>query len=205
MKKIYLPALCLLSALTILSAPAPASAKTDFNVNVNLGTPPVVVESPPPRIIVDQPPEMVVIPRSTVYFAPGLSVDLFFNNGWWWTRDHDRWYRSHEYRGPWGFVPQPRVPREFREMRPDYRNFYGREGHIPYGQLKKHWRDREIDRREHRGEWRDWKEDKRDRKEFKKEMKREMKEDRKGNKGKGRGDDQGDRGDDRGGHGHGRD
>jgi hypothetical protein len=215
MKKTIVSALSLLSVAAALSAPVPASAKTDVSVNVNLGPPPVVVttpapppprgEYPPPRIVVQEPPELVVMPRSMIYFAPGLSVDLFFSNGWWWTRDNDRWYRSREYRGPWGFVPAPRVPREFHEIRPDYRAHYGRERHIPYGQLKKHWREREIERRERRGEWReerrehrrDWKEEKRERKhemkEEKRERKHEMKEDRREDRhedrGRGRGRD----------------
>lgn len=199
MKKTVLSALFLLSAVAALSAPA--SAKTDFNVNVNLGAPPVVVTQPapppaypPPHFDYPEPPELVVIPRSTIYFAPGLSVDLFFYNDWWWTRDNGRWYRSHEPRGGWVYVDPPRVPREIIRVRPDYRNYYERERHIPYGQLKKHWREREIERREHRGEWRDYKEDKRERKMREKEMKRDRKE--------GRYDD--DRDDDHGGHGRGR-
>lgn len=202
----FLPALCLLSAIGAVTAPVPASAKTDFNVNVNLGPPPVVVEAPPaayppPRVIVEEPPELVVIPHTMLYFAPGLSVDLFFSNGWWWTRDHDRWFRSREYRGPWGFVPGPRVPGEFRGLRPDFRGYYGRERHIPYGQLKKHWREREIERRERRGEWRDWKEEKHERKQEMKEERREEKRERKMDRRDDRRDDR----EDRGGHGRGRD
>ena len=54
------------------------------NVNVNVGIPVGVAIAPAPVVVapqpvyVEQPPEMVVIPRSNVYFAPGVSVDLFF-------------------------------------------------------------------------------------------------------------------------------
>jgi hypothetical protein len=205
MKRSFLSFLGIAALLAAVSAPESASAKTDFNVNVNLGAPPVVVAPPPPgypapRVVVEEPPEMVVIPRSTIYFAPGIGIDLFFTDGWWWTRDRDRWYRSRDYRRDWVFVEPPRVPREIVRIRPDYRNYYVRERHIPYGQLKKHWREREIERRERRGEWRDWKEEKHDRKHREKEMKREWKEER-----RDRRDDRGDdwRDDDRG-HGRGR-
>jgi hypothetical protein len=207
MKKTVLSALCLLSAVAALSAPVPASAKTDVSVNVNLGPPPVVVNQPvpqgypPPRFDYPEPSELVVIPRTTIYFAPGINVDLFFHNDWWWTRDNGRWYRSHEPRGGWVYVEPRRVPREIIRVRPDYRSYYGRERHVPYGQLKKHWREREIERRERRGEWRDWKEEKRDRKRHEKEMKREFKEERRG----GKHDRDEGRPDDRGGHGRGRD
>ena len=183
MKRALLSFLGIFAAVAAVSAPVPAAAKTDFNVNVNLGPPPVVVEAPPapvyapPRVVVEEPPEMVVIPRSTIYFAPGLSVDLFFNDGWWWTRDRDRWYRSRDYRGSWVYVDPPRVPREIIRVRPDYRNYYVRERHIPYGQFKKHWR-------EHRE---DWKEDKHERKMREKEMKREWKRDRDDDDDQGRG------------------
>jgi hypothetical protein len=202
MKKTFLSVLGILAVAAVVSAPVPASAKTDLNVNVNLGPPAVVVAPPPaypgPRFS-EEPPELVVIPRSTIYFAPGLSVDLFFYNDWWWTRDNGRWYRSHEPRGSWQSIDPPRVPREIIRVRPDYRNFYERERHIPYGQLKKHWREREVERREHRGEWREYKEDRRDRKREMKEDRREEKRDRKMD----RRDDRDDR-DDRGGRGHGR-
>ncbi len=201
MIKKVLSALCILSAVAVVSAPVPVSAKTDLSVNVNLGAPPVVVEGP--RVFVQEPPEMVVIPRSSVYFAPGMKVDLFFHNDWWWTRDSGRWYRSREPRGGWGLVAPNRVPREVIQVRPDYRDHYIRERHVPYGQLKKHWREREIERRERRGEWR---EEKHERKQHEKEMKRERKEDRRDDRDDRR-DDRDDRRDDRNdrGRGHGRD
>ncbi len=194
MKKRFISFPALLSLAVAVLAPAPASAKTDISVNLNVGAPSVVVEGP--RVQFQEPPEMVVIPRSTVYFAPGVSVDLFFFNDWWWTRDNGRWYRSREPRTGWAFVGPNRVPQEVIRVRPDYRNYYGHERHVPYGQLKKHWRERDIERRERRGEWRDYKEDRREDKRRWKEEKREDKRDR-----------QDDRRDDREDHGrgHGRD
>ena len=62
----------------------PARAGTNVSVSVGLPVPVAVVPAPvvvaPQPMYVQQPPEMVLIPSSSVYFAPGVSVDLFFYN-----------------------------------------------------------------------------------------------------------------------------
>jgi len=139
------------AAVALLAAAAgPAPARAEVNVNVNIGPPPVVVQ---------EPPEVVVIPRTMVYFVPGVSVDLFFYRGWWWTPHGGRWYRARAYNGPWILVGPRHVPVEIVRLPRDYRTIYIKEKRIPYGQLKKHWEARERERREHRGEWKDWKEE----------------------------------------------
>ncbi len=165
-----------------------APAVSGVNVNVNIG---------PPAVVVAEPPEVVVVPNSMVYFAPGVSVDLLFYEGWWWTPKEGRWFRARGYDGPWTIVGPRYVPREIVRLPPGYRGAYGRGEHIPYGQLKKHWRHREIERREHRGEWKNWKED---RKEARKEHKERAKEHRERDRDRGGGDHEGERG----GNGHGR-
>jgi len=85
---------------------------------------------------VHQPPEMVLIPSSSVYFAPGVSVDLFFYNDNWWNRRGDRWYRAAATtvrdgrRSP--ARPRARVPGSA-----NYRTVYVHERPVPYGQWKK--------------------------------------------------------------------
>ncbi|MGE5189253.1 MAG: hypothetical protein ACM3NF_04280 [Gemmatimonadota bacterium] len=133
-----------LGALALLVTEA-APAIAGVNVNINIG---------PPAVVVSEPPEMVVVPQSMVYFAPGVSVDLLFFEGFWWTPKDGRWFRARAYDGPWTIVGPRYVPREIVHLPPGYRGAYARGAHIPYGQLKKHWRHREIERREHRGEWR---------------------------------------------------
>lgn len=139
------------AALFAALGAVPATA--GVNVNVNIG---------PPAVVVAEPPEMVVIPQSMVYFAPGVSVELFFYEGYWWTPKEGRWFRSRAYNGPWAIVGPRYVPRAIVAVPPGYRGTYGGHDHIPYGQLKKHWRHREIERREHRGEWKEWKEDRKE-------------------------------------------
>lgn len=155
----------LVAVLVLTAAAVPAAA--GVNVNVNIG---------PPAVVVSEPPEMVVVPESMVYFAPGVSVDLLFFEGFWWTPKEGRWFRARAHNGPWTIVGPRYVPREIVRLPRGYRTAYARGEHIPYGQLKKHWRHREIERRERRGEWKNWKESRR---EDRKDRREEYREHRK--------------------------
>ncbi len=175
----------LAGAALFLPALLPGPARAEVNLNINIG---------PPAVVVHEPPEMVVMPRSLVYWAPGVSIDLFFYRGYWWTPKEGHWFRARSYNGPWVGMDRRHVPGEIVAVPRDYRKIYAREHHVPYGQLKKHWRERDIERREHRGEWRaergeDRKEMKKEEKEHRKEMKKEEKERRKEMKEHGRGHD----------------
>jgi len=127
-------ALAVLALTGFVVTAAPVHAGT--NVNVNLGIPAPVVVAPQP-VYVEQPPEMVVIPRSNVYFAPGVSVDLFFYDNRWWNRRKDRWYRASGYNGPWVAVGQRHVPAPVYRVPANYRTVYVHEKPMPYGQWKK--------------------------------------------------------------------
>ncbi len=127
----------ILAAFLAVGGPAFAGSGVGVNLNINLG---------PPPVIVSPPSDLVLIPETGVYFAPGVSADIFFFDGYWWAPRGPRWYRAYSPRGPWvvmesRFVPGPlyRVPR-------DYRTVYLHERHIPYGQWKKehgdHWGER---------------------------------------------------------------
>lgn len=118
-------ALVLLCVAGLGANAAPVHARVDVNVNVGL---PVVIE---------QPPEMVVIPRSNVYFAPDVSVDLFFFDNRWWNRRGDRWYRASDYNGPWTVVGRRHVPASVYRVPANYRTVYVREKRVPYGHWKK--------------------------------------------------------------------
>lgn len=155
----------------LLAVFAAGTASSEVNVNINIG---------PPAVVVAEPPEIIVIPRTMVYFAPGVGVDLFFHAGFWWTPKEGRWFRAHSYNGPWVIVAPRSVPVAVVRVPRDYRKIYAHEHRIPYGQLKKHYSYRERERREGRGEWKERKEDR-------KEHRKEWKDERKGNgKGKGR-------------------
>ena len=120
MKTRFFTALAVLAFTGFVMTAAPVHAGT--NVNVNMGI---------------LAPEMVVIPQSNVYFAPGVSVDLFFYDNRWWNRRGDRWYRGSGYNGPWVAVGPRYVPAPVYRVPADYRTVYGHEKRIPYGQWKK--------------------------------------------------------------------
>ena len=108
------------------------------SVSVNIGVPAVVVAGPP---------EMILVPDTMVYYAPGVEVDLFFYRGSWYTRHGHRWYRGNSYKGPWAYAAPRTVPVAFGRLPRDYRTVYARERHVPHGQLKKHWKHHEQERR----------------------------------------------------------
>jgi hypothetical protein len=120
---------------------APAHAGTNVSVSVGFPVPVAVVPAPvvvaPQPVYVQNPPEMAVIPGSSVYFAPGVSVDLFFHNNYWWNRRGDHWYRANAYNGPWTSVGPRHVPAPVYRVPANYRTVYVHEKPMPYGQWKK--------------------------------------------------------------------
>jgi hypothetical protein len=134
MKTRILIALAVLALAGFVTPKSPVQAGA--NINVNLGIPVPVVVAPQP-VYVEQPPEMVVIPQSNVYFAPGVSVDLFFYDNRWWNRRGDRWYRASGYNGPWTSVGPRYVPVPVYRVPANYRTVYVHEKPMPYGQWKK--------------------------------------------------------------------
>lgn len=141
----------LLALLFVVVTASPAFS--EVNVNINIG---------PPAVVVAGPPEMIVVPRTMVYFAPGVAVDFFFYAGYWWTPKEGRWFRSREYNGPWVIVAPRAVPVAVVRVPRDYRKVYAHEHRIPHGQLKKHYAHREWERKERRGEWKEGREDRKE-------------------------------------------
>ncbi|MFA4844672.1 MAG: hypothetical protein WC632_06990 [Candidatus Margulisiibacteriota bacterium] len=107
-----------------------ATAQAEVNVNVNIGPPPIVVSAPP---------AVVMMPQTGIYFVPGVSFDVFFYNGYWWSPRGDRWYRSSQYRGPWGIVQRSYVPGYLFKVPKNYRTVYKNERHINYGEWKNNY------------------------------------------------------------------
>jgi len=87
--------------------------------------------------VVSAPSAIVIMPESGIYFVPGISYDVFFYDGYWWSPRGDRWYRSAQYKGPWGVVHSKSVPAHLFEVPKNYRKVYEKEQHINYGQWKK--------------------------------------------------------------------
>jgi hypothetical protein len=103
------------------------------------------------RIRFAAPPPLVVVSPG-VQVVPDYEEEVFFVNGWYWTRRDAAWYRTRDHRGGWVVVAPRVVPASLVRL--------------PPGQYK-HWR-----KAEEKAEKRAWKDD---RKAYKDEEKREKK------------------------------
>ncbi len=132
--------------------PLPATAEVSVGIGIAL----------PPPIVFPAPPEVVVLPdTNAVYVVPGIDIDLFFWNGWWWRFWEGRWYRSHYYNRGWGYYNY--VPRFYYDVDPGWRGYYRDHdwhGHrwnyqpIPEGRLEHNWRTWQNTRHwERQGTW----------------------------------------------------
>ena len=117
MKKIIFGSILLFALLLIGAA---GTAQAEVNVNINIGT----------------PSELVMI-SSGFYYVPGASFDVFFYNGFWWSRRDGYWYRASQHNGPWGHLKNSYVPGPLFNMRKDYRKVYKKS--IPFGQWEKQY------------------------------------------------------------------
>lgn len=80
----------------------PLDARAGVNVNVNIGPPPIVLAAPP---------ALVVVPGSTVYYAPDVSINLFSYRGRFYSFHDGAWFYATSHRGPWAAIAIERVPR----------------------------------------------------------------------------------------------
>jgi hypothetical protein len=111
-------------------------------VNVNIG-----VFAPPPPLVIESPPPMAVVYGTPyVYYAPDISVGLFFYAGNWYRPHQGRWFRARSYRGPWAQIHHGSVPPVLVKLPPDYRHVPPGHKKIPYGHMKKNWKSWERDR-----------------------------------------------------------
>ena len=66
---------------------------------------------PPPPIALPAPPKVVVVPNSPVYYAPGVSFNLFVYGGQYYTLHDGSWFYAKSHGGPWVFIAPDRVPK----------------------------------------------------------------------------------------------
>src|SRR5574341_1872058 len=74
---------------------APAAARTDVHIGINLGA----------------PPQLVVVPGTPVYYAPALPHNYFFYGGQFYVFHNGGWFFGPTFNGPWGFIDVRYVPR----------------------------------------------------------------------------------------------
>jgi hypothetical protein len=120
-------------------------AAAQVQVNINVAPPPYAFPAPPP---------VAVVPGTYVYVVPGIAVDILFYHGYWYRPHKGYWYRAPSYNGPWVYLSPPKIPRALIELPPYYRSVPPGHQHIPYGQLKKNWKQWEQRRYwENNKEW----------------------------------------------------
>lgn len=123
--------LFLLLPLWLLVVSSSQASNIDVGINVNIGAPAIVIESPP---------EFLLIPTLGLHVSIGVPYDLFYLDGYYYQFHNNRWYRSNHYQGPWGYVDRRYLPK--RMLKHDYREMLD-------------WRNREYreynkDREKHR-------------------------------------------------------
>jgi hypothetical protein len=117
------------AALLVLSG---LSTQALAQVDVNIG---LSIPLPPP-LVIPAPPALVLIPRTRVYLAPHLDVDLLFYRGWWYRPHGGHWFRARSYQGPWVFIHPPKVPRPLLTLPPDYRQIPPEQQKYPAKKVK---------------------------------------------------------------------
>jgi hypothetical protein len=151
MKKLFLGTLLLAFAIVV-----PIRTMAGVDVSIGIGIP------LPPPIVFEAPPDVIVIPdTNNVYVAPGIDVDIFFWDGWWWRPWEGRWYRSHFYNRGWAYYSN--VPSFYFDVDPGWRGYYREHnwnGHrwnyerIPHQRLHQNWKVWKNERHwERQGTW----------------------------------------------------
>ncbi len=123
--------------VTLLFVLLAGTALAQFNVNINIGT--------PPPVAVSAPPTMAVIPGTYVYIATSVgNTDLMFYQDNWYRPHSGGWFVSVNYNGPWKQVSAP--PPALTNLPPNYHNVPPDRERMPYSQVRDNWRAWERDR-----------------------------------------------------------
>jgi hypothetical protein len=86
------------------------------SVTVEVGPPPIRFEAPPP--LVEVSPGVQVVPDQ--------EQEVYFVDGWYWTRHGNRWYRARDHRGGWVVAEERAVPQTIVVLpRGRYRHWKG--------------------------------------------------------------------------------
>jgi hypothetical protein len=99
--------------------------RADINVGITIGTPP-----PPPAVVVAAPPQVVVVPGTSVYYAPGVSFNLFVYSGRYYSLHNGVWFVAAAPGAPWVVIAAGKVPQPVLAVPAGYYR-------IPPGQAKK--------------------------------------------------------------------
>jgi hypothetical protein len=150
MRKQTLVALSVICIMVLIGMGHPSRTTAQVGIKVGINLP------PPPPLAIPAPPPMFVIPRTYVYFAPDVDVDIFFYGGYWYRPYQGHWYRSGAYNGKWVSLSPKKVPPILLNLPPDFRRVPPGYRHIPYGDVKKNWKKWEKDKYWEKHGGREW-------------------------------------------------
>lgn len=115
-----------LGNLTLPGAMSVASAETQVNVSVHIGT--------PPPVIVQAPPTMVYLTEPRIYAAVGVPYDIFFFSGrYYYLRGND-WFWAGGYGGPWTYVEYRTLPPGLQKYKVERLRDYREREYVVYKQ-----------------------------------------------------------------------
>ena len=177
--------LVVLLSLTFVSSAL--ANNVNFDLNVNVGNKPRVVEPPPPpprtTVVIEEEPEFIYPDPLGFYVAVGVPYDLYFlQNNYYLFRD-GVWYRASNYRGPWVVTRLKHLPPGLRRHRIEQIRSYRDQEYVVYRRERDHYHGR------HFRPDKEWKEERKEEHERWKEEKRAEKEERKRHKHKKHDDD----------------
>jgi hypothetical protein len=179
MKKV----LSVLALATAFGGSIAQASNVDFNVGINIGTPPriaVPVPVPPPvyapPVVIEEPPEFIAPPQLGFYAAIGVPYDLFLIDKRYYLNRDNVWYTGPSYNGPWVSVRYKSLPWSLRRHPYERVRYYRDSGYRDYRHSRspywekhhyhprKEWRDerkaiREDWKHERKAEREEWKRD----------------------------------------------
>ncbi|HYS82891.1 MAG TPA: hypothetical protein VEM76_19460 [Anaeromyxobacteraceae bacterium] len=104
----------LLALLLAVAFLAPAAARAQVGVNIQLGLP-----AAPPMVVI-QPGVQVV---------ENYDEEVFFSGGWYWVRRDGRWWRARQPRAAFVYVEPRRVPPAIVRLPPGQYRHWNHEKH----------------------------------------------------------------------------
>ncbi len=123
---------------------AASAAQAQVNVQIQIPLPTITFQAPPPLVVIQ--PGVQVVENS--------DEEVFFTDGYYWSRRDTRWFRTRTHDGRWEVVETRYVPRTIAV--------------IPAGQYSRWKHEEKLERREERHERReDRREDREERREGK--------------------------------------
>lgn len=145
-------------AAVILSVTQVVEARSEFNVNVNIGAPPAVIVTPapnpvpsPPDVLIETQPGFIFSPALGFYVSVGIPYDIVYTSRHYYLYSDGAWYVAPSSQGPWA-IAQRRLPPGLRKFRYEQIRSYRDKEYAAY------MRDRDnYSGRWHRprGEWRE--------------------------------------------------